>query len=179
MSPSKKSTAGSPSDGEPVFLAIGRLRSAHGVSGEITMEVWTDFPERIKIGSTLFLGETHDTVLVESIRTKGRFLLLGFDGYDDRDQVNQLRNSIVYKQGAGIPSLPEGEYYHHQLIGMKIVTESGETLGKVIEILETGANDVLVVDQNGVELLLPVIKDVIIKVDLPAGEIKVRLPRWA
>lgn len=178
MSTQKRNPAGSPLNGEPVFLAIGRLRSAHGVKGEITFEPWTDFPERIKKGSHLFLGDEHQEVVVTGIRSKDRLLILGLQGYDVRETVNALRNNIVYTQTAKIPALPKGQYYHYQLIGLHAIDEKGSDLGIVREILETGANDVFVIDNAGKEMLVPMIKEVVLAVDLQSKEIKLKLQEW-
>jgi 16S rRNA processing protein RimM len=177
--PAKKETqAGSPANGEPVFLAIGRLRSAHGVHGEITLEVWTEFPERIKPGISLYLGEDHLKVTVASVRSKDRLLLLSLKGYDQRESVNTLRNLIVYTKHSGFPKLPAGQYYHHELIGLKVVNQGGEDIGFITEILETGSNNVLIIDKQGKELLLPFIENVVISIEPSSGLMRVKLPQW-
>jgi len=177
--PAKKRTpTGSPVTSEPVFLAIGRLRSAHGVSGEITLEPWTDFPERIQPGSHLFLGDDHQEVVLSAIRGKDTLLILTLEGYHVREVVNELRNNVVYTKSTGLPVLPDGQYYHHQLVGLLAQDEAGQPLGIVKEILETGAKDVLVIQNNGQELLVPMVKDFILEVDLPKGIIRLKPPAW-
>jgi 16S rRNA processing protein RimM len=178
MPPRKRNPTGSPVTDEPVFLAIGRLRSAHGVRGEITLEPWTDFPERIKKGSHLFLGDDHQEVIVESVRGKDKLMILSLQGYEVRESVNLLRNSVVFTQTSTLPALPKGQYYHHQLIGLRAVDENGSEIGTIREILETGANDVLVIDDHGRELLFPMIKDVVLSIDLEAGLIRLKPQQW-
>ena len=178
MPTKKRIPTGSPVTDEPVFLAIGRLRSAHGVSGEITLEPWTDFPDRIKRGSHLFLGDSRQEVVVTDIRGKNTFLILSLEGYDVREAVNELRNSVVYTKSTGLPLLPEGQYYHHQLIGLQVVDEKGQKLGTVKELLVTGAKDVLVIEDQGRELMIPMVKDFVLAVDLSAGIIHVKPPAW-
>lgn len=143
------------------------------------MEVWTDFPERIKPGSRLFLGEDHTEITVTAIRSKDRLLLLTLQGYDERDIVNSLRNQIVYTQTKNLPKLPQGQYYHHELVGLQVIDENGEDIGVIKAILETGANDVFVIDNQGKEILIPFIKSVILSIDQSAGFVKVKLPRWS
>ena len=90
-------------------MAIGRLRSAHGIRGEITLEPWTDFPERIKRGSHLFLGEDHQEVVVTAVRGKDNLLLLSLEGYDVRETVNELRNQYcLYKNRRTYRPCPKG-----------------------------------------------------------------------
>jgi 16S rRNA processing protein RimM len=167
--------AGSPSPGEPVFLAVGKLRRPHGVRGEIIMDVLTDFPERLQPGITLYAGPEHQALHLLRRRWHQEALLMSFEGYQTPEDVGELRNHILYVSAADRPPLPEGEYYHHQLIGLQIVDESGKSLGKLTEILETGANDVLVVrPPTGSEILLPLIDSVVLKIDLERQEILVR-----
>ena len=86
---------------------------------------------------------------------------------------------MVFVKISELPPLPEGEYYHHQLIDLKVVDLTGKELGTITEILETGANDVyLVTDAEGHEMLLPAIQDVIIRVDLEKHEMQVNPPDW-
>ncbi|MBN2258464.1 MAG: 16S rRNA processing protein RimM [Anaerolineaceae bacterium] len=174
----KKNHSGSPAESEPDFIAIGRLRSAHGLSGEITMEPWTDFPERIKSGNLLYLGDEHLEVHITGMRGKDRLLLLKLGGYDERESVNTLRNLVVYTRKDELPPLPEGQYYHHELVGLQVVDENEQKLGTIRDILETGAKDVLVIINDDRELLVPLIEETILSIDLSAGKVKIRPQRW-
>jgi 16S rRNA processing protein RimM len=169
--------AGSPTAGEPAFLAVGRLRRPHGVRGEALVDVLTDFPERLQPDTVVYAGEQHLRLTIRSRRHHNEGLLLAFVGLDTPEAVGQLRNQILYVSGADRPPLPEGEYYHHQLIGLAVQDERGLVLGVLTEILETGANDVYVVTAvGGNEILLPVIPGVVLDVDLPAKTMRVHLP---
>ena len=94
---------------------------------------------------------------------------------DDRDRAEELRGRYLRVPGSALAALDEGEYYLFQLMGLAVVTEEGRDLGPVKDILETGANDVYIVDTPTGELLLPAIPDVIKDVDLSAGRITVHL----
>jgi 16S rRNA processing protein RimM len=171
---------GSPSSGEPVFLAAGQLRRTHGLTGEMVMTILTDFPRRLRKGKTVFVGEKHEEMEVESTRQHNKDLLITFVGIETQEDANRLRNKILYIQASTLPDLPEGEYYHHQLIGLTVVDEQDKVLGELTEILETGANDVYVVKSSaGEELLLPALEDVILAVDVPAGRMRVKPPIWS
>jgi 16S rRNA processing protein RimM len=174
--PVNQQPAGSPVEGEPVFLVVGKLRHTHGLHGEILMEVITDFPERIRPGKTLLIGETHLPKKVASRRVHSNNLLLSFDGIDTPEEVGQLRNQWVYVPASDRPPLSEGEYYHHQLLGLKVTSEDGTELGKITDILETGANDVYIIrSDSGKEVLLPAIQSVILDIDLDKGQMRVHL----
>lgn len=174
--PEQKNPAGSPVEGEPVFLAIGRLRRPHGVRGEINMEVLTDFPERLRPGMQLYIGPDYRSIHLKSRRWHRDSLLVSFKGYEDREQIGELRSQIVYVPVDDRPPLEEGEYYHHQLLGLRVIDEEGRLLGELKEILETGANDVYVVlPESGPSILIPAIYPVILEINLEEGEMRVHL----
>lgn len=169
-------TTGSPPDGEPVFLLVGKLRKPHGVHGEIVMEVWTEFPERLEPGGTVYIGDGHKPMIISGLRWHTKYMLVSLKGIFNPEIAGEFRNQWVFVRTDQIPSLDEGEYYHHQIIGLQVFSEHGTSLGVVAEILETGSNDVLVVQSaKGQELLLPVTDEVIIDIDLEGGLIKVHL----
>ncbi len=174
--PAQTNAAGSPLPGEPVFLAVGKLRRSHGVHGEVLMEVYSDFPERLKPGTLLYQEGVDAPLLLTHCRQHNEGLLLSLEGFTTPEQVGQLRNRILYVKTADRPPLEAGEFYHHQLIGLQVVQESGEPLGFVAEIMETGASDVLVVRrETGPEVLIPVVDEFVRQVDLAQGAITVHL----
>jgi 16S rRNA processing protein RimM len=176
----KKDVTGSPQPGEPVFLVVGKLRRPHGFRGEILMEVLTDFPERLKPGKEVFLGDQRLPVKFQSIRPHGNNLLVTFRGVENEVQAGELHNLQVFVRADVLPDLPEGVYYHHQLVGLTVKDESGKIFGKLDEILQTGSNDVYVIrDADGKEVLFPALEDVIISIDLEQQIMIVRPPEWA
>jgi 16S rRNA processing protein RimM len=176
VSPEGTNTAGSLQPGEPAFIAVGKLRRPHGLHGEILMEVLTEFPERLVPGMAYFVGPEHLPLKLVKLRNHKDGLIITFEGYDTPENVGELRNQMVFVITADRPPLPEGEYYHHQLIGLRVVSESGETLGMISSILETGANDVLIIQpSDGQEILIPLIDPVIQDIDLELGEVHVQL----
>ena len=170
-----KKASGSPS-GEPVYLTVGFLRRPHGVQGEIIMDLHTDFPERMKRGRKLFIGETHQSMTLTNVRPHSSGLLVKFKDVETPEEAGMFRNQWVYIRAGDAPPLPEGQMYQHELFGFKVVDEHDNLLGELVEILETGANDVYVVrDESGKEILLPVIPSVILKVDADQRLIRVHL----
>lgn len=170
---------GSPQSGGPVFLNIGKLQRTHGVKGEIVMEVMTDFPEKILPGNIVYIGTTQKEYEVASVRPAADKILISFKGFNDCDQVSILRNQIVSIKTENANQLPEGEYYHHEIIGMTVVEEDGTLVGVISEILVTGANDVYIINkENGEELLLPAIRDAVRSIDRDSRKMVVRLPDW-
>ena len=170
-----KKNPGSPS-GEPVYLAIGFLRRPHGVTGEIIMDLHTDFPERIKSGRKVYLGEKHEVGTIGTVRQHGNGLLVRIKGFDTPEAAGRFRNQWVYVQSKEVPPLPEGQHYKYELVDLEVVDDDGNKLGILAEIIETGANDVYVVkSESGKEILLPAIPSVILDIDMNARLMKVHL----
>lgn len=166
----------SPPKGETAFLVVGKLQRPHGVRGEISMLVITDFPERLVKGKKVWIGEAHVPHTIKSSRWKADLMLLGFEGFEDRNNIEQFVNQYIYVNTKNLPKLPEGRYYQHQLIGLSVF-EQDKFIGFLTEILSTGANDVFVVKDDGKpELLLPDIKDVILEIDLEKKLMRVFVP---
>jgi 16S rRNA processing protein RimM len=174
-----KSQPGSPQTGEPVYLMIGKLRRPHGVRGELWLELVTEHPERIHAGVPVFIGDKKTEVSVSSIHAADKLWLVSFADYNDCQMVEGFRNQRVYIQARQAAPLAAGRYYHHEIIGMKVYTETHDLIGVVDEILVTGANDVYVVkSDDGTEILVPAIKSVIMEIDKEAGCMVVRQQEW-
>jgi 16S rRNA processing protein RimM len=140
------------------------------------MAVITDFPERIKPGVTFYLGEEYTPAVVAGVRRHNKGLLLRFEGVDTREEVEVFRNRDVFVSVEDRPPLAEGEYYLHEIIGMQVVTEKGEMLGELSEMIETGATNVYVIRREGkAELLIPATDEVILAVDVENKTMQVHL----
>lgn len=166
---------------QPDFLVIGQVLRPHGVRGEIRVQVITDYPERFNHLDEVLLardlnpdedeGEFYD---VERARLHQGDAVIKLAEVDDRDAAELLRGQYLLVPMEDAVPLEEGEYYVYQLIGLEMVTEAGEVIGTVRDMLETGANDVYVVDseQYG-EVLIPAIPDVIKDINLETGRITI------
>lgn len=160
------------SSGDPVFILMGKLRKPHGVRGEMVMSVLTDIPELLAPGAKVYLGEEFQPRSIRSVRPHREDLLIAFEGITDRDEVGFYRNTMLYMEEGDFPELPGDEFYLHDLVGMDVVTDTGQLLGELQEILITGANDVyLVQDKEGVEFLIPAIDDVVLDIDFEQNTI--------
>lgn len=165
---------------EPRYLAVGRILRPHGIRGELRVGVLTDYPERLGQHAYFYLAspdlpEIARRYPVEKLRRHKKVLLLKLGGCDDRNAAEELRGQLVQIPIEEAVSLEEGEYYYFQLIGVRVEAESGESLGQVVDVLETGANDVYVVRGPQGEVLLPAVKDVVLKLDLEAKQMVVNL----
>jgi len=171
----KKNLSGSPI-GEPLYLSVGFLRRPHGLAGEIIMDLHTDFPDRMKTGRKLFVGEEYQPVTLTNVRPHQAGLLVKFKDVETPEDAGKFRNQWVFIKAKDAPPLPEGKIYQYELIGFKVVDENENPLGTLVEILETGANNVYVVkDDAGKELLLPAIPSVILELDTGRRLIRVHV----
>ena len=177
----KRDNKGSPKSGEPVFLVIGKIRKPHGIRGELVFEVTSDFAEHIKPGIHVFLGASKESYFIQSIRKKGNNLLITIEGLRDRNSVEGFRNIYVFVKASSLPPLHAGEYYNHDLLGTSVYTTEGKKIGRIVEILKTGANDVYVIasgKRDKQEILIPAIDSVVLKIDIATKKMIVDLQEW-
>lgn len=163
-------------DTEPRFLVIGEVLKPHGVRGEVRVMPHTELPERFTWLERVFLGEDAPRpVGVEAVRFHKTWVLLKLAGCDDRDAAEQLRGTLILiPEDEAIP-LDEDEYFLYELEGLQVVTDEGEELGVLREVIETKANNVFVVDGPRGEVLLPDTDEVIQQIDFENGRITVHL----
>lgn len=170
---------GSPSDQENTaasYLPIGRVVAVRGLRGEMRVDLFDPAGTQFLQADELFIGEGRLCLKVRQARLFKGQGLLQVEGVDDRNAAEFWRGAAVYVSADHVAPLNEGEYYYHQVIGLLVVTEEGEALGRITDVLPTGANDVYVVQgPDGAEILLPAIKEVILKIDLDMGAMSVRL----
>ncbi len=167
---------------QPHFLLLGQVLRPHGVRGELKIRVLTDYPERMTELETVYVGADPQAAhprgyRVEQIRPQNEYRLLKLAGIDTRDEANRMREMFIMVALQDAVPLEEGEFYVYQLIGLKVRTETGQDLGTLTEVLETGANDVYIVDSPAYgEILIPALADTILKTDVEAGVLVVKLP---
>ena len=154
---------------------MGRVLAAQGLKGEVRIEVITDSPDRFSSGGIVYVkGEPHR--IRRSSRLPKGTLALKLEGIDNRGQAEALRESLLTVPEEMVPPPPEGQYYHFQIIDMRVHTQEREYLGQVIQIISTGSNDVYVVSREGKEILIPALDDVIKEMDVERGVMTVDLP---
>jgi 16S rRNA processing protein RimM len=158
------------------FLLIGKVAKAHGLRGQVKVHSYATSYESFFAGRTLYLsqGEEMKALLISEVKTQPHSLLLHFQGLDNRRQAEGLCGSSLYLKEKDLPSLPDGEYYWYQLIGSCVYNHQGRFLGVLEEIFSTPAHDIWVIRNGKNELFLPAVEDVVISVDLPQGEIRIR-----
>ena len=155
-------------------IAVGRILGAHGVFGEIRARSLTDVPHRFDPGQELFIRNQPYCIASVAQRPPDQ-VFLKLDGLDTPEVARALAGELLTIPSNAVPPLPEGEYFHFQLMGLEVFTEEGEDLGRISDILVTGSNDVYVVSGQSGDLLLPAVAQVVRVVDLERGTMTVRL----
>ncbi|MFI7445727.1 ribosome maturation factor RimM [Nonomuraea indica] len=160
-------------------LVVGRIGRPHGVRGEVTVEVRTDDPElRFAVGASLATDPPgRGPLVIESRRWHKGNLLLALAGVADRDAADELRGTMLVIDSAEVePSDDPDEFHDHQLVGLTVVTTSGERVGEVTDVLHHG-QDLLVVARGGQDdALIPFVKALVPEVDLDGGRLVVDPP---
>ena len=160
----------------PQYLVIGQVLKPWGYRGDIKVQILTDFPKRLTKLKTVYLGTDARAIQVERARLHSGFATLKLAGYDTPEAAAKLRGQVVQIPASEAAPLPKGQYFQHQIIGLAVLTTEGEPLGTIKEIIETGANDVYVVQGAGPrEILLPAIADVVQEIDLENHRMIVKL----
>ena len=162
--------------GSSSHVIVGTVLGAQGVTGEVHVEVTSDSPGRFSTGGVLYLKGKPHTIQRSYALSRGR-VGLKLEGIDSRSEAQTLRGSHLTVPEAMVPPLPQGKYYHFQIIAMRVYTGEGEYLGQVAEILSTGSNDVYIVSNEGKDLLIPALEEVIVEVDVEKGMMTVDLPQ--
>ena len=160
------------------LLRVGVITSTHGVRGEVKVFPTTDDMNRFKKLKTVILdtGKEHKTLNIEQVKFFKNMVILKFKGLDNINDVEMWRQKdLLITRGQAVKLSPD-ENFIVDLIGLAVVTDEGENLGELKDVLQTGANDVYIVKTAaGKEVLLPAIKDCILNVDLEKGEMLVHV----
>jgi 16S rRNA processing protein RimM len=161
-----------------MLITIGRVAKPFGVKGEMKIEPMTDFPERFKDLRRAYLVSPAGNEIVctvQSVRYAGGVPYLLFGGYDSPEKGRTLNGWFVKVPEEETVPLPEGSYYWFELIGMEVFSEDGDKLGTIVDIFETGSNDVYVVKRGRKEIYLPATQEVIRQVDRTAKRMIIHL----
>lgn len=151
------------------YLVLGRVVNAWGLKGDVKVRPHADSIEIVAGAAEVCLRRAGGDVAlyaVERVQPAGSAWILQLGGVETKEQAERLVGCELLIPRSAAPTLPEGRYYQADLIGLRVVTEEGRELGRIAEILETGANDVYVVHGEHGECLLPATREVVRKVDL-------------
>ncbi len=163
------------------WFNVGKIVNTHGIKGEVRVISSTDFPEeRFAKGNPLYLFQKDEKesveVIVSSHRVHKNFNLLTFEGYHNVNEVDKFKGSTLKVPEEQQGKLDDGEFYYHEIIGCSVITTEGELIGKVKEIISTGANDVWVIQRHGEkDVLIPYIEQVVKDINIDQKEITIQV----
>jgi len=156
-------------------IVMGKILGPHGIKGWIKIHPFTEKKDSL-IDHKIFMASKDEKLWqsfeVESMDVGDKFILAKFKGVDDRNAAEKLNKFFISLDKSSLPKLDENNYYWHELIGLDVKNNEGMHFGKVDSLIETGANDVLVV-LGDKEYLIPYIKQVILEVNLETNTIRV------
>ena len=150
-------------------VIVGKIVRSHGLSGDLKVQPLTDNPDRFGPGKKVLVQfrDQEFEVVVDRVRPLRDHLLIAFTEYGSRSQVEPWVGGWILVPEDELPDLPDGQYYHFQIVGMQVFDqESGEPLGEIAEILSTGSNDVYVVRSGDKERLIPATQEIIQEIDI-------------
>ena len=173
----RRQQRGQAPDREPDLVVVGRIGKPMGVKGEVTVEVRTDDPDDRFADGAVLVTET-GTLTVRSSRYQGKYLVVAFEGVHDRNQAEELRDTLVHVDRAQLPELEdEDDFYDSDLVGLTALLVDGTPLGTVQDVLHLPGGDVLSVRREaGGEVLVPFVRAIVPTVDVAAGEVRVDPP---
>ncbi len=160
------------------FMEIGEIVKPQGLRGAVKARSYLDSEDILQGLDEVFIRKTGQAAVFHRLRKlqkKKKFIFLELEGIQDMDAAAKLVGGRILVPSQRLKKLPEGEYYWRDLIGLRVVTEDGEALGRIESIFPTGSNDVYVCGGARREILLPAIGDVIREIDLEKGIMVVRL----
>lgn len=163
-----------------MYVELGKLVGVWGVKGWAKLHSYTRNRADISQYKTWYLQKPRSKddptpIKVLNCREQGQGMVVQFDGVNDRDVAMAMSGQTIFVKQSDLPDLPAGEFYWQQLIGLSVSNEAGP-IGKVLSILETGANDVLVcksVEKGKADVLIPYVDEVVLSVDIEAGSMMV------
>ena len=164
---------------KPDYIVVGRFGRPRGVSGEIYVIPISDNPERFRKSGTFWMGSEAGwkKVELEIIQIVSGKPVVKIEGIESPEQAKSLTNDYLYIEGTDLGKLPDGAYYHFDLIGCKVVDTGGTELGELVAVEEFPANDVWVIlDANGKRRPFPAVKQFIKKVDIENKLIELNPP---
>ena len=157
---------------------VGVITTPHGVQGEAKVFPTTDDPRRFKRLKEVILdtGKGERTLEIEHVKFFKQFVIIKFKEFHTPEEVAVYRQKSLYVTRENAVRLGKDEYFIADLMGLRILDEDNQEIGVLREVLETGANDVYIIDlKDGRELLLPAIKECVLRVDIEAGEMQIHI----
>ena len=159
------------------LLQVGVITTTHGIRGEVKVYPTTDDVHRFEELESVLLdtGKEYRELKIKSVKYFKQYAILKFKGIDNINDIEKYKGKSLFVTRENAQPLGEDEYYIADLIGMDVITDEGEE-GKLVDVMETGANDVYIIKtEEGKEVLIPAIYECILDVDVEAGKMEIHL----
>ncbi len=150
------------------MISIGRIIKSHGLKGAVKVAVADEREGRFKVGQHLYTEEGQELTVLE-FSNNGLVTILKFQELDSIDGAEKLKNKDLFIDEKDLTPRKDGSYYIKDLLGLEVKDTKGLELGKIKDVLNYAANDVLVIDHNGKDCLVPFIKQILVSVDIERG----------
>lgn len=159
------------------LLRVGSIIKTHGIRGEVKVYPLTDDVNRFKSLKEVILEPDNDniTLEIEGVKFQKNIVILKFKGYDNINDIEMHVKKGIYVTRDNAVELEEDEYFIADLIGLKVVTDDGKDFGVIKDVLQTGANDVYIIEHEGKEVLVPAIKQCILDVSISENRMTIHL----
>ena len=151
------------------FITIGQILGPWGTKGKLKVKVITDFPQRFTPSAKIYVNRK--PVTIDSTEWHKGQAIIKVNTINSMEDVHRLKGQPIEIHHSQLKSLPEGQYYHFQLIGLEVWTTQGELLGNITEILTAASNDTYIVQGTRGEILIPAIEDIVKSIDLNEGRL--------
>lgn len=161
------------------YIPVGRVTSPHGIKGEVKFHYYNEVHEDFFKYTSLYYDDQGEKkgLKLKNVRLAKKGFILSFEEIKDRSFAEKLKGMILYVREEDLPPLKDGEYYFFHLIGLNVFDEKGKNLGRIKEIMKTGANEVLVIEGKE-EILIPMVDTFVLSIDLKRKSVLVRKPEY-
>ena len=154
-------------------ISVAKILRPWGLNGQLKVDPLSDFPNRFKVGQEFFIGPTK--FLCNDVRQRSGKIILKLAGIETKEEANKFQGALLTIHQSEAHELPEGTFYHHEIEGLDVWTDTDYYLGKITEIITTASNDVYVVRHTKQEILIPATPDVIKSIDLKSQNLTINV----
>lgn len=159
-------------------LEVGKIINTHGLRGEVKVVTWTDFPDIFEDIGCVYLKKRAEEIklTIKNVKYQKNNIIVKFAEIDTIEEAEKFKNCVLVADRDALGELPEGVHYIADLIGCEVVSDEGETLGKISDVFNTGANDIYTVSAQGKkDLLIPVLDQTVLNIDIENKKVTVHL----
>lgn len=161
---------------EQLYLEIGKIVNTHGLRGDVKVVPWADYPEIFEEINFLYTKD-EQRFLIKNVKYQKENVILKLEGINSIEEAERFKNTTLYARRDTMPDLEADTYFVADLINLSVFDQNDNLVGKISEVFTAGGADVYTIKREGKkDLLVPAIKENIIKIDIPNGVVKINIP---